>query len=77
MLPSILLSGFIFPRSNMPDLIYPLTFLFPVTYFIEILRGVILRGAGFMELAHWIMGLAVCSSCILSISLWRFQKSLD
>ena len=42
MLPSVLLSGFMFPRSEMPLPIYLLTFGIPVTYFIEILRGIIL-----------------------------------
>ena len=50
MLPSVLLSGFMFPRSEMPLPIYVLTFAIPVTYFIEILRGIVLRGADFMDL---------------------------
>jgi hypothetical protein len=49
MMPSILLSGFIFPREEMPLPIYLLTFTIPITYFIEILRGVILRGAQLMR----------------------------
>ena len=42
MLPSVLLSGFIFPRSQMPLPIYLITFAIPVTYYLEILRGIIL-----------------------------------
>ncbi len=52
MLPSVLLSGFVFPRSEMPLPIYLITFAIPVTYFIEILRGVVLRGADFIDLLH-------------------------
>ena len=44
MLPSVLLSGFVFPRNEMPSPIYLLSFAIPATYFIEILRGIVLRG---------------------------------
>ena len=46
MLPSVLLSGFAFPRETMPLPIYALSFGVPVTYYVQILRGIILRGAG-------------------------------
>lgn len=77
MLPSILLSGFVFPRDNMPLPLYAIGYLFPVTYFIEILRGIILRGAGALDLIPWIAGLAACSLALPTLSVWRFQKSLD
>ena len=77
MLPSILLSGFIFPRENMPDPIYWLSYLFPVTFFLQILRGIILRGAGFQDLLFWIYGMAGVAVMILTLALWRFRKSLD
>ncbi len=77
MLPSILLSGFVFPRDNMPLSLYWLGYLFPVTYFIEILRGIILRGAGVFDLLTWIGGLAACSLALPTLSVWRFHKSLD
>ena len=48
MLPSVLLSGFVFPRAEMPTIIYLFTFVLPATYFIEILRGIVLRGADFL-----------------------------
>ena len=77
MLPSILLSGFVFPREAMPAPIYVLGFLIPVTYFIEILRGIILRSASFSELWPHIVGLAVCCAAILTLSVARFRKQLD
>jgi ribosome-dependent ATPase len=77
MLPSILLSGFIFPRENMPAVIYAVSFGFPVTYFLQILRGIILRGASVVDLTSWIVGLVLCCVVILSISISRFRKSLD
>jgi ABC-type multidrug transport system permease subunit len=49
----------------------------PVTYFIEILRGVVLRGAGFVHLAGEIGGLLLCCLVIFGISLSRFRKQLE
>ena len=76
MLPSVLLSGFIFPREQMPLPIYAVTFLLPVTYFVEILRGIILRGADFFDLIPQIFALCVCCVVILSVALARFRKQL-
>lgn len=76
MLPSVLLSGFMFPRSQMPWPIYLATFAIPVTYFIEILRGVVLRGADLRDLLPQTIGLIVCAAVIFSISLSRFRKQL-
>jgi len=76
MLPSVLLSGFMFPRSEMPPLIYPITLAIPVTYFIEILRGVVLRAADFLDLARHVAGLTICCVVILSLSVLRFRKQL-
>jgi ABC-type multidrug transport system ATPase subunit/ABC-type multidrug transport system permease subunit len=76
MLPSVLLSGFMFPRAEMPLVIYLATFAIPVTYFIEVLRGIILRGAELRDLATHVIGLAVCCVAILALSLVRFRKTL-
>lgn len=76
LLPSILLSGFVFPRESMPALIYPISLLIPVTYFLEILRGIIVRGASVMELWPHVLGLAICCIVILTLSLLRFRKQL-
>ena len=77
MLPSVLLSGFVFPRSEMPLPIYLVTFAIPVTYFIEILRGIVLCGAGFWDLVPMVEGLVVCCVVVLVISVSRFRKQLD
>ncbi len=76
MLPSVLLSGFMFPRDQMPLPIYWITFAIPATYFIEILRGVVLRGADFFDLIPSITGLAICCVVIIVLSLSRFRKHL-
>jgi ABC transporter DrrB family efflux protein len=76
MLPSVLLSGFVFPRSEMPEIIYWFTFLLPATYFIEIMRGIVLRGADFVDLLPWVVGLTICCALILMASIARFRKQL-
>ena len=76
MLPSVLLSGFIFPREQMPLPIYGVSFLIPVTYFIQILRGIVLRGADFVDLWPWSAGLATCCLVILLASVARFRKQI-
>jgi len=76
MMPSVLLSGFVFPRSEMPTAIYVITFAIPVTYFIEILRGIVLRGADFPDLVNPVIGLSICCAVILMLSILRFRKQL-
>ena len=76
MLPSVLLSGFMFPRSEMPEVIRLLTYAIPVTYYIEILRGVVLRAAELGDLLPHVRGLAVCTAVLLGLSLARFRKQL-
>jgi ribosome-dependent ATPase len=77
MLPSVLLSGFMFPRSEMPLPIYLMTFGIPVTYFIEILRGIVLRGADLLDLIPSVVGLATCGLVVLWLSVMRFHKRLS
>ncbi len=76
MLPSILLSGFVFPRSEMPTPIYWLSFGIPATYFIQILRGIVLRGAHLIDLIPSVAGLSICCILVLVASISRFQKRL-
>jgi ABC transporter DrrB family efflux protein len=76
MLPSVLLSGFMFPRSEMPLPIYLVTFGIPATYFIEMLRGIVLRGADFWDVIPETAGLIVCGLVIMTLSITRFRKQL-
>jgi ribosome-dependent ATPase len=76
MFPSVLLSGFMFPRSEMPLPIYLLSYGIPVTYFLEILRGIVLRGADLVDLLPSVSGLAICMTIILGIAIGRFRKQL-
>jgi len=76
MLPSILLSGFVFPRESMPSVIYLLSFLIPATYYIEILRGIILRGAGWSALWDEALVLLAFGVLFMVLSAIRFKKRL-
>lgn len=76
MLPSVLLSGFAFPRETMPLPIYLITFLIPVTYYVQILRGIILRGADFLALWPQTAALAAFTVVLVVLSSLRFQKRM-
>lgn len=77
LLPSVLLSGFVFPRRSMPAPIYAFTFLIPSTYFIEIMRGIVLRGAGFMDLVRFALPLLGLGAGLFSLGVLRFHKRLS
>lgn len=75
--PSILLSGFIFPRETMPLPIYLLGYVIPLTYFLKIIRGVVLKGLGFVDLWPQILPLAGMAAAILLLSVMKFHKRLS
>jgi ABC-2 type transport system permease protein len=75
--PFFLLSGFAFPIRNMPQPIQYLTYLNPVRYFIEIVRGLFLKGSGVSVLWPQMLALALFGVVILSLSAMRFRKRLD
>ncbi len=75
-LPSIFFSGYIFPRETMPRIFYVISYFVPASYFINITRGVILRGAGITHL--WIDALALFAmgTFLLVIAARRFQNKV-
>jgi ABC-2 type transport system permease protein len=77
LLPMIYLSGFAFPIENMPGWLQPVTYLIPLRYYIIILRGIILRGASFVELLPDTIMLLVLGVVILAASVFRFKKKLE
>jgi ABC-2 type transport system permease protein len=77
MLPSILLSGFMFAREAMPSPIRELGLLIPLTYFLRILRGIILKGVGLEVLWTDALPLALFGLAVFALSSLRFQKTLD
>lgn len=76
-MPFFLLSGFTFPVQNMPIAAQWFTFFNPVRYFMEIVRGVFLKGAGVDVLWPQMLALAVFGAIILTASTRRFHKKLD
>jgi len=74
LLPSVLLSGFMFPRSTMPTPIREVTYAIPATYFIEILRGVVLRGASAAELGRYVLPLAAIGAGLTAVAAFRLRR---
>lgn len=74
--PSILLSGFIFPREAMPLPIFYLGYAIPLTYFLKIVRGVVLKGWGVFELWGQALPLLVMAVVIVTFSILKFHKRL-
>src|SRR6201988_3788768 len=72
-LPSVFFSGYIFPRETMPKFFFFLSYLVPATYFIDITRGVILRGAGWVHLWTDAVALFLFGTMLLVIAARRFQ----
>jgi ABC-2 type transport system permease protein len=74
--PAILLSGFMFPIANMPEVIQWVTCLNPLRYFLVILRGLFLKGVGFGILWPQLAGLFLLGSATLCLAALRFRKTL-
>jgi ABC-2 type transport system permease protein len=77
MLPSILLSGFIFPIQQMPGIIQALTVVVPARYFIEILRDIYLKGLGIQYFWREVIFIMVFGFAMLALAARRFHKRLD
>jgi len=77
LLPSILLSGFIFPFAGMPRPAQIIAEALPLTHFIRLIRGVILRGASLQELAGELAILGAFVVVFMSLAIMRFSKRLD
>ncbi|HOJ61079.1 MAG TPA: ABC transporter permease [bacterium] len=77
LLPSIFLSGFIYPRDTMPLFFYVISFCLPLTYFLEIVRGIVLRGAEFINLISSVIPLSFMAVILFTLSVIKFRKRLD
>jgi ABC-2 type transport system permease protein len=76
-LPSILLSGFVFPFAGMPVIAQWLAEALPLTHFLRLIRGVMLRGAGLAEMWAEIVALATFILVVMTVAIVRFRKRLD
>jgi ABC-2 type transport system permease protein len=77
MLPSILLSGFIFPIRQMPRVIQVITIIVPARYFIEILRDIYLKGLGIEYFWREVLYILLFGFAMLTLAARRFRKRLD
>ncbi len=76
-LPSILLSGFMFPFAAMPGWAKAIGECLPITHFLRIVREVMLKGAGFAEISGDLWPIAVILGVLAGLSLARFRRTLD
>jgi ABC-2 type transport system permease protein len=75
--PAILLSGFVFPIANMPQVVQYLSYADPLRYFLVIIRGIFLRGSGFSILWPQMLALAILGAAVFTFSSLRFRKRLE
>lgn len=76
-LPSILLSGFMFPFAGMPRPVQWLAEVLPLTHFLRLVRGIMLRGASLWELWHDALALLAFIAVMMTLAILRFRKRLD
>ncbi|HET7226708.1 MAG TPA: ABC transporter permease [Candidatus Eisenbacteria bacterium] len=76
-MPSVLLSGFMFPREGMPPVARQIGLAIPLTYYLQILRGVMLRGVGIAALWPQTLMLALFALVFFGFSVGRFRKQLE
>jgi ABC-2 type transport system permease protein len=76
-LPSILLSGFMFPFDGMPPLAQGIAEFLPLTHFVRLVRGIVLRGAGLAEMPVDLIALLVFFAVAMTLAVARFHKRLD
>jgi len=76
-LPSILLSGFMFPFRGMPVWAQYLGEVLPLTHFLRIVRGILLKGSGLAEIAPEIRPMALFALVAMLVGLTRFRRTLD
>ena len=76
MLPNILLSGYMFPREAMPLPAQWIGLALPLTYYLQILRGILLRDAGFVSVWAQAAALVVFAATIVALSVRRFSKTI-
>ena len=75
LLPFVFLSGYVFPLDGMPRIFQAISRLIPARYFIEVVRGIVLRGAGIDELWVPISWLGFYTFAIIGAAVWRFRKT--
>lgn len=77
LLPSVLLSGFMFPRESMPKIIQWLSATFPITHFLVILRGIIVKGVDITYLWSSTIAMLLIITILITVTAVKFTKKLD
>ncbi len=77
MMPTILLSGFIFPVHNMPVPVQYASTLIPLRWYLEILRGVIMKGTGIEAITTPVLFLTLLAIAFITLATARFRKTLS
>jgi ABC-2 type transport system permease protein len=77
MLPSILLTGFMFPREAMPLFCRGLSTLIPMTYYLTVVRGISLKGAGLAETWQPALILTAFATLLVLVAVKRFTKTME
>jgi ABC-2 type transport system permease protein len=75
LLPFVFLSGYVFPIAGMPTFFQYLTYLIPANYYLQIVRGIVLRGASFTDLLQPIGWLSFYTVAIIGFAILRFRKT--
>jgi ABC-2 type transport system permease protein len=76
-LPSILLSGFMFPFRGMPEWAQAVGNLLPLTHFLRVVRGILLKGNGFVDVWPHLWPMMLFTVAVLAIGAGRFRRTLD
>jgi ABC-2 type transport system permease protein len=77
LLPSIFLAGFFFPLEAMPRILQWISYVFPLRYYLVIIRSLMLKGVGIPALREDILALAIFGVAIMTLASMRFRKRLD
>lgn len=76
-IPFIYFSGFVFPIENMPVAIQKITYLVPVRYFLEIIRGIFLKGTGLDVLWPQVLALVAIGVSVFTLAVFRFRRTIE
>jgi ABC-2 type transport system permease protein len=77
LLPSIFLSGFIYPLAALPKVLQVLSGIIPLSYFLVVVRGIVIKGVGAPSLMPQITALAIFGAVLIVLAATRFRKRLD
>jgi ABC-2 type transport system permease protein len=77
LLPSILLSGFLFPRESLPPFLQYVGLAIPLTYYVTVIRGIYIKGVGLEHLWTQVLALLALGIVVFGAAIVRFQKKLD